>query len=420
MKKTRTILALTLVLSMALLSACGKGSGSKDYSDEVDATKLEYTMSQYSPTVEGHLTECPNYALPADATEDEVRAMAVKAMNDELTFKWAPLQSFQYKVSTGASRDLTYDMAQVYGGIPYNNKARSLFHALEWYDYETGIIYGIDFNNGNNDFGNTCANSVIWGDCAVDPKVTAGATYTVCPGGGYDFVGVEGHEGVQKFNDMENTGSIIAEMTPEKVYEAYSMAKPADALLSCGGDQASGNHCMMVVNVNTVKKADGTIDPDASTIDIQDQWGKIYMEEGVGYCGRHMTFSFKWFIDEQYLVLRPESLTNYTGHEVAKVEVTNSADKLADLKKVKFDSNYRVVVMYGSLISESGTTVLYKHVNNTEYKIHNTLSSIIPNKSELMDVVKEGRNYTFKAQVRVATGELFDVCEFPVTIDDIK
>ena len=422
MKKFLAILSV-LALSIASLSGCKGGStpAEKNYDDEVDARKWDYEPSKYVPFAEGHLTECPNYALPADATEDEVRAMAVKAMNDELTFKWVPLQSFEFKQTGGASRDLVYDFTQTYGGLPYNNVSRCLFHVLEMYDYETGYMPGLDYSSHNPMFGNTCASSVTWGLAAIDPNLTASSTHSVCPGGGLEFVGnIKGHDDMQKFTDALSTTDIIKEIGDAETYECYAAAKPADALLKHVTSGASGNHCMMVVNVNTVRNADGTIDPAASTLDIQDQWGKIYIEEGVGYCGRHKTFTFQEMKDDDYIPLRARALVNYSGHEVAKVEVTKGAETFADMKGVRFTANYRAVVFSASLISESGTTVYYRSMENTNYSGSYSMAAVVPSANALTEVMRKDRNYTFVLQVRLADGELFDVASIPLTLKDLE
>ena len=394
-------------------------AAANDYSDEVDALKWNYSGS--APFAAGHLTECPNYALPANATEDQVRAMAIRAMNDELTFKWVPLQSFKFTKAAGASRDLTYNYGQTYGGLPYNNVARSLFHALEMYDYETGCMPGLDYSNQNMRFGNTCANSVIWGLAAIDPNMTASSTHTVCPGGGFEFVGnIKGYEKLKKFDDSVTTPGIIAEIGDAETYECYAVAKPADALLKHVTSAASGNHCMMVVNVNTVRNADGTINPDASTLAIQDQWSKLYADGGVSYCGRHKTFTFREMKEDGYIPLRARALTNFSGHEVARVTVTQGAKTFAEMGAVTFTCNYRAVVFSASLISESGTTVYYHSMENTKYSGSHSMASVVPSANALTEVMRKDRNYTFVLRVRLADGELFDVASIPLTLKDLE
>ena len=421
MKNLKIALALLLVASMAVLSACGGGTPStKDYSDEVDALVVDYPNRDKAIEAPGHLTEMPNYTLPETATEDEVRAMAVKAMNDELTFVWTPLQPFKFTESAGASRNLDYNTNAIYGGLPYNNVARSLFHALEGYDYEKGVIYDLAWNSGNNEFGNTCANSVIWGLVAVCPSITASSTHTVTPHYGFAPIGdIQMPPSMVNYTDALSTDYIIAENGDAVVLEAYAQMKPADTLLSHGSPNC-GNHCMMVTGVNVVRNSDGSINPDESTLQIQDQWGSHYMQDKVTYCGRHKEFNFAYFLENDYLPLTCEEFKNYKGHEVTKVEVIDEATSYADAKKTKVQANYRIVVLRSYLVSESGTTVLVKSHRNTKYDTSISLSPVVAPAKEMKSIMHEDRTYTLKAEAVLANGDVVQVMEIPVTMADVK
>ena len=371
------------------------------------------------------ITEKHNYEKELKALVGELKDAKIKNSTSQMQphFLYNALASIREIILDDPqyASDLVYDFTQTYGGLPYNNVSRCLFHVLEMYDYETGYMPGLDYSSHNPLFGNTCASSVTWGLAAIDPNLTASSTHSVCPGGGLEFVGnIKGHDDMQKFTDALSTTDIIKEIGDAETYECYAAAKPADALLKHVTSGSSGNHCMMVVNVNTVRNADGTIDPAASTLDIQDQWGKIYVEEGVGYCGRHKTFTFQEMKDDDYIPLRARALVNYSGHEVAKVEVTKGAETFADMKGVRFTANYRAVVFSASLISESGTTVYYRSMENTNYSGSYSMAAVVPSANALTEVMRKDRNYTFVLQVRLADGELFDVASIPLTLKDLE
>ena len=438
MKRTlKTAGALTLAMFILFGTACG-GVTPESNEPEVQEINLDATVPAYEeakvqakPTT--GLKERPNYALEEGADTLEQRMMILKAMEDQLTFRWAPVDTFTYQKSgAAAGKDFVFEPHTLYAGLPYSNAGLGLLHALEYYDFETGLLYDMKEvkGNANMKLGNSCAAAVNWALASVCPNMIASTTFEITPSYGYVTVGdYEFPADCKKYTDLCTTEMITNQNGEERMWEALALTMPGDVLIT-NGSSKQGDHAMMVYALPTVVlDSNGKIDPVKSNIHIIDQWVTEHVEDFNGdkasMRGRiDVEYTFAKLTEKHFLPMRAEDLSNDKGYEKATAELTKEVTCLEDLKKSAIKTNYRTVKVESAIVSESGNTVYIKKdvTDRTNYPIKTDRSinckSIVPGK-DAMGILEPGKTYTMKVRVLLATGDYPTICEFPVTLEDI-
>ena len=208
----------------------------------------------------------PCYKLPADATPEEIRATAVKAMRDELTVQWFTEEDFTYVNKAGQEMRVRSD--EVYAGMLYATSGTSLFHWLQFYDYKTGKMRGLG-PDVMGKMGNTCASSVFWGWYGAVSSIRGCFTFHMTPANGFLPVGeVKIDPELADYHDY-TTDKIIEDNGKEKIIDAYTRVRPGDAVVAF--KDAKTSHAQMVVEPATVVYREGKIDLDESYLVVQDQ-----------------------------------------------------------------------------------------------------------------------------------------------------
>ena len=224
----------------------------------------------------------PCYALPADATVDDMRAMAVQAMKDSVSIPWQTDNPICYTKALGGAGSYDLEPGIAFSGLPYTSSASGIFQWLEYVSRENGHIEDAPFDRLGFELGNACAPAVSWAQCAVCPSVSLGL---ICrrylPVNGYEPVGkVKIPEGVTDYVDYP-TKIVQKDAGKEAVLEAYTMALPGDTLIKAG--LLPGQHTMMAGETPTVVRDEaGEIDLDKSFIRVVDQRSKEYPVEQDG------------------------------------------------------------------------------------------------------------------------------------------
>lgn len=378
-------------------------------------------------SVKGHLLKRPCYALSADATIAEMRATAVRAMDEMLTFRWTPETDFSYEKSVNSKmKPFPFISGKAYGGLPYTAAALGIFHALEHYDYETGVISDTaEIKDINMEFGNSCSASANWGIVSVCPSVSAVSTSDITPSYGYAPVNNFPFPDVRKLSRTgESTKKIIENNGTETMLEALAASLPGDILVTIGSDKA-GNHVQMVAEApNVVRKEDGTIDPEQSTIRISDQWAKEVEKETedgiVSVRGRvHKEFSFAYQMERHFIPMRPVDFLEGSRYVKAEARFNYDVKNLPDLKMAWIVNNYRVVKTECLVLNENGEVCFRKsHVTNRwEYpeKQDKNMPGILvcPTDEELSAALTPGL-YTVEVRSLVSTGEIVSAGKFPL------
>ena len=389
---------------------------------------MEKTAEKNLSPVKGHLKQAPVYALPEDATEDEVRAMAVKVMYDSLTFPWAPDKTAELIYPQGDKvRRNTFTPDGCYGGMPYCGAHMGIHQALEYYDFSTGRMRGLDYENISPMFGNTCASSATWALASVVRNNKACFTNYVTPAFGFHSIGgIRLPEGLVKWvNGEADTRILVEAMDEETLYRAYLEMKPADLLVTRGSEKL-GNHCMMCyAPCEVTYRPDGTIDPEESFASIIDQWAKEYPLEinGTEYQLRGRIgkrYSFSKLRERDFIPMRADELADWKGYVKGCSELDRTANSLEELSKAEVISNYRLAAVEFTLTDAQNREVFRKYARTTaaDYPSgndrHYPAETVVPDENELKAVLSEGQIYTARLKSLIATGEWFTVSEFTV------
>ena len=362
----------------------------------------------------------PCYALPADASVEDMRAMAIQAMKDSVSVPWQTDQPIRYTKALGGAGSYDLEPGIAFSGLPYTASASGIFSWLEYVDPESGHIQNAPFDRLGFELGNACAPAVSWAQNAVCPSVAMGL---VCrwylPVNGYEPVGsLKIPEGVKDYVDYP-TRIVQQDAGKEAVLEAYTLALPADTLIKAGW--LPGQHTMMVGELPTVvRDENGEIDLDKSFIRVVDQRSKEYPVE---QDGREMSrrgrilaeVPFRLLYEEGYIVVRPRAWIEGAPYEPAWVKMIPAVWDPDDVLHARFRSNYRIAVIRTELISPEGE-VITARLNlptgqlSQRYWQQGFDGQDIPEYEAFIKARAEHPEAHVKITVRVATGEAF-VCE---------
>ncbi|MBP5289481.1 MAG: hypothetical protein J6Z79_06400 [Clostridia bacterium] len=297
-------------------------------------------------------TEFPCYKLPAGATPDQIRAMAVQAMFDGLTVPWTPKADFSYgKVANGKPTEFLKTAGTEYVGLPYTDGRGGVLTWLQYYDFETGTFDPPADRNFNANLGNSCASAVANGWRAVIPDFYACATYSFTRSRGCTLVG-DYEMDLPETGDLRHVGTkeTIEKNGREKIMECYTLVKPGDLLLYICYESNKGNHAIMAADTpSVVRFPDGRIDPQKSVLVIQDQ--RFYQKphevngEMMLISGRVRTgVTFAQMISEGYIPITHPVLTGEVPYTPAALSV-EGAPSLTGWKDLTLVSNYQIVAL---------------------------------------------------------------------------
>lgn len=361
----------------------------------------------------------PKYTFTGTPTGDEMRATALRAMQDILSIQWHTTVSYNYhKSGPVRTKEFKYEPGNIYAGILYTNANTGLFQFLEFYNFETGELeYKDSVNKLKTDLGTSCADAVLWAWVTVCNSIT-GPFYPnkmvqqcgFIPVGEYTY-----DPNLTTFNYYP-TLRIIKDNGPEVMARSYAKLQIADALISSTDD-----HAMMVIEAPHIAyTASGAIDTENSYVLIQDQRAggdalKTKDKDGntLNYSGRlEAKFTFSELLEKNYIPVTAAEFIGAKAYEKATVSASPDASgSLETVLNAKVESNYPLAVVNlivnGNVIDRelfSGTTMtgvprsyeinklnMAKAFQNSEY---NKTGSVI------------------QIEVVVSTGERFIPIEF--------
>ena len=298
------------------------------------------------------MKQWPNYELKEGATIEEMRQTAIRAMADELSFEWTPETSFTYQKTGACSNKIfAFNKGTLYVGLPYTTGGTGIFPWLQYYNNETG-----EFSRGPepefySTLGNSCAACVNWGLSAVCSSIQGNVStyhytkaHNLIPLGEVDY-----DSSVVDFASYP-TDRIVWDNGAKKVLEAYALLQPADAVVATDRyeKQLTDRHCMMCVEAPiVVRDENGNIDPEKSSVLLQDQWAKeqtMETKEGytVSYRARYPhRVSFLFLLDKFYIAVSTEEFLGRKPYELAYAKADREVKTLDDLKECIVEANYR-------------------------------------------------------------------------------
>lgn len=418
----KRIVALILLAGLCLgLCACGIQQSQQTAASE--PTQEVVTFFVPEPM------EYPNYTFDGTPTTDELRQMAVQAMQDMLSIQWSVGKFVYYNKSGSVSGKFFSHVPEViYAGMPYTNGASGLVQWMEFYDTETGRFSFEGTGAELNDLlGNSCAACVssAWMTVCNSAVKGSSATYYMTPMNGYLPVGpYQSNYGISSYEQYP-TDRICADNGQEVMYASYAAILPADALVS-----TPDVHAIMAIEAaHVVYNEDGSINGTESTVTIADQRagnGDLFYEvdDGNGntlnFSGRtHYDYTFEELWKLCYIPVTSAEFMGTKEYEVPKVTFSNAASTLQEAAGGSITSNYPIRVIRGVLVDGDGNEQVYERVilNNDQISTGMTMNYSLSNmtvgvsESALKDFMESGKTYTLRIEVAMPNGENFTVVE---------
>ncbi len=379
-----------------------------------------------SRSVKHPMRGIPDYSLPAGASPEEIRAMAVKAFRDALSVEWFVSSPTSYAIRNGETA--TLDPAENLAGIPYTSSATGLLTFLQYYDFETGRLSGFPEPIGTM-IGNSCASGASWGWAAAAASTRCLPTYTMTPAFGCCPVGLKVDPDLASYKEY-TTDRILSDNGVPAAFRAYASARPADILVAYV--EAKTAHARMVVEEPHVEYlGDGSIDPENSFIFIQDQhkgqFGPkqsfLLEEDGqtLHYSGHlKQKHSFADLIKLGYIPVTAPEFIGKAPYTVptASAEYDGAVGTLRDLSKIFVTSPYRIVAVTARVLNDgrellSGKTVLGPGTVKDGTAHRFPLSGeVLGAKAETL--LAKGQTYTLRIEALIASGTTHEVFSGPV------
>lgn len=376
----------------------------------------------------------PNYTFDHIPTVDELRATVIKAQNDMLSVQWYTPQDFDY-YKTGAASGLHYVFKAdtPYAGCPYAEAQRSHFAMLEYIDGNGRLDIEKVMREGgqetlgasvNEVIGNTCTGSTGWAYWSCCNSISGTLSACFCnKTHGYLKVGdYEYDETIRSFR-QETTEAIVKKNGREVMYKAYAKAVPGDLLVT-EWDEEGHDHSTMVIENHVECREDGSIDPVASYIVIQDQHvgfnlGKTADGEDLRYVGHANDAALRrtyegWF-NVFYIPVTTAELIGEKPYTFPTCEMKNKATSPEDLRGNHIVSNYPQALVKMVAVTDSGEKLLHVVYYSREdighlvaFDTDTTPFSDVLQKAELPSGTK------VKITATLSTGEVDLMAEFSV------
>lgn len=337
---------IALLLTALLLAGCGP--------KQAQPFPTETTFQDTSGYVVDGIMEYPDYTFSGAPTTDELRQTAVLAFRDLLSIRWSTISPIIYEKAGPVSEKIFAHQPDVtYAGTLYSNANTGLFQFLEYYDFETGRLnYPGENKDLKRELGAACADAMLWGVSTVCNSISGPYfPVTMVQKNGYLPVGDYTYDAsIKSFNDLP-TYRIVENNGAEVMLDAYCQMLPADMLVS----SAPANHCMMVIaEPAVVYKDDGAIDPEKSTVLIQDQRAGIgtgfYEVEEDGqilqYSGRTSAeITFAMLLERCYIPVTTAEFIGEKAYETATAALDRDCKTAEDLSAACVQSNYPLAVV---------------------------------------------------------------------------
>ncbi len=325
----------------------------------------------------------------AALTEEEDTALRMKILEKMVemgSVEWKPKKTVQ------TDGQLVYSTPVYIANKPY----KGLIYNQQGYGTAEGFSYLVG-GDGYLDASMTASINALWKTC---PGVSCSTSIT----GAYAYFcfGLTGQVGSLNMNPAKSgygfskvgsykvpagsvtTEEIIKANDVQTIYKAYAELKVAD-ILDANWYNASNNllgHVVMVrENPTVVYNADGTIDPDKSTIKTIEQCSTVSTVDGFLTTWPQKTLTFRDCISGKNLKYIPIKYTNlvadYTELCYCFASGLNVGSMLKEGLKGTVESNFICRWISAEVVDASGNTVFeYKQTPSTGYLKAVLLSSM--------------------------------------------
>lgn len=327
--KSIILFAFAVVVCLTAVS-CG-GGGDKHPEESGGKESMMGEQTEFLETAKEGDTE---FTLDASG----VRNGIVDYMRSMATVEWTPSENFSLNGDHNTwGVNLNFKKGTSYLGLPYTRA----FSDLETFSQyiEDGVYKGpcgsYDTMPGNN-----CSSScdLSWRRYLIS---TTEATYTYVPGYGNKTVTAVGDYDYPSNN--RDTFAIIEANSQDDMFEAYSLVKPADAIVKWSNKNAAGHARMVCAEATVMRNAQGKINGGRSYITVIEQTNKLTTVNGKETTWLvDKVYTFSQLLADGYVPVTPVALAD-GGVETPKITLKDgntSKDITASLKgTVEFNYN---------------------------------------------------------------------------------
>lgn len=297
------------------------------------------------------------------APEGDYRQIVLDYMKKMSQVKWTPKETFTItKKGPRSNVDLTYEKGKTYYGVSYSGTKCTLDQ------FEQLVENGVFHNNAeyfDEIVGNHCSSSI---SMALQQLISNGGIGGTKPQKWYPGIFKFPNDikiPFEHFGDDYTSFDIWDHNSKVKIFEGYSMLKPADILYYC--KKGAGHVRMVYGDAEVVYNENGTIDGEKSTVSVIEQtnaWDKTVDINTTWFVGRRYTFEKLY---EKHFM--PITLEIYTNGEVTKdayiiLDEANTPDSLKNGLKGKITSTFPLNYAYATIRDHEGNIVRKSMKNN--------------------------------------------------------
>lgn len=294
------------------------------------------------------------------------RELVVQKMRDMAALVWTPAEDITYQC-----QDNTWQLkkGELYLGMPYAHGSGSGMSFMTFVTSrdENGIctVEGLEGprlggTGSVPHISNDCADMLFWAWGAVSNSISFKLTKHMTPLNGCIPVG-DYTLGVTSYRGA--TTAIIEENGVEVMLESYAGLQKGDGMVR--NSETNAGHAVMVTQVNTVRREDGTIDPDASFVLILEQTSgnvkkeEVVFDEKLGrdihvFCGVDRQWSYRYLLEKGYLPVTCQELIDPTPLEEEIIEDSLQEFTKKEILSGTLKSNYRISHVVVTIFDESG------------------------------------------------------------------
>ena len=413
-----------LALLTLILSACSSGSLAETaVSEEASVTAAPVKEGK---TVKEPFSRAELEALPvatADMSEDQLRAIVVEFYRMQGSIPWLSRQEIKFPVS-GHDEPTRLSANTIYCGLPYTGADSSLYNFLDYYDDETGVFtnrFGVGLSEV---LGNHCAGSVFWAWARVSSTVNYKTTNQMNAAHGLVKVGNYAiDESVENFSNPEkyHTGVVCDVNGLDVMCEAYACLKPGDGVVVYNDSKiVTAHHAMLAVETSVTRRADGKVDPDASTVAVYQQDNRAdacVLESGqraysIAPMGK--VYTFRKLFASNYIPVTVQELAGVSPVQKAAASVNFEGETMGepDLRALSVSANYCISKVTLTARNEAGEVVkeTVAYGRSTKYELDLASSGLT-----LCRALSAGA-YRFTVTALVGSGETLTAFDGGLTI----
>lgn len=355
--KKLLLLVFVCVFSFSVIS-CGKADTENNGGEsmEVKETLAETVDQTVAETKDENgsdvVTQPEEEGISHVFEMTDLRKAIVDYMRSMSAVVWTPNEDFSLNGDHNTwGVNLNFKKGQTYYGLPYTRA----FSGLEDFSkyIENGVYKGpcgsYDTMPGNN-CSSSCDQS--WRRYIVS---NTEATYTYVPGFGNKTIAPVGDYEYPTGN--RDTYKIISQNAQEKIFEAYALCKPADAIVKWSDAKSAGHARMIAAEAVVVRNAQGKINAGRSHLIVIEQTNKLTTVNGNQSTWLvDKVYTFSELLADGYVPVTPTVLAE-GGELKVKLIDGNTSENIGKMLAGTIETNCSISSLEMVVSDENGNKV---------------------------------------------------------------